>query len=258
MPPQVTCNARGGQNRNNFRCKTQLFNTRIHKVLLVDACAEVHATGFYGYWLLKEDAVQRPLRMLPASPWRLSNVQSSIVQCPMCIVQYSLSNGQCAICIVQVVELRGVGHLSKSLRRWCASPYQHVAWLLSLTILEALHLASVDQQSVPSTCAFPLKDGVQCTTCLALRWERWEMSKSLKMRVCLTSGWDLRREENHRPRWDNNQHNLARRITDQDDKGWRGWDRKMIRELKIMMQRTEVGFVATDATNGRVKSLPVL
>ena len=34
----------------------------------VDACAEVHATGFYGYWLLKEDAVQRPLRMLPASP----------------------------------------------------------------------------------------------------------------------------------------------------------------------------------------------
>ena len=130
MPPQVTCNARGGQNRNNFRCKTQLFNrshTRIHKALLVDACAEVHATGFYGYWLLKEDAVQRPLRMLPASPWRLSNVLSSIVQCPMCIVQYSLSNTQCAICIVQVVELKGVVHLSKSPRRWCAAPYQHVA-----------------------------------------------------------------------------------------------------------------------------------
>ena len=193
--------------------------TIIQHALLVDACAEVHATGFYGYWLLKEDAVQRPLRMLPASPWRLSNVLSSIVQCPMCIVQYSLSNGQCAICIVQVVQLRGVGHLSKSLRRWCTSPYQHVAWLLSLTILEALHLASVDQQSVPSTCAFPLKDGVQCTACLALRWELWKMSKSLKMRVCLTSGWDLRREENHRPRWGNNQHNLARRITDQDDKG---------------------------------------
>ena len=122
MPPQETCNARGGQNRNNFRCKTQLFNTRIHKALLVDACAEVHATGFYGYWLLKEDAVQRPLRMLPASPWRLSNVLSSIVQCPTCIVQYSLSNGQRAICIVQVVELRGVGHLSKSPRRWCAAP----------------------------------------------------------------------------------------------------------------------------------------
>ena len=169
MPPQVTCNARGGQNRNNFRCSTQLFNTRLHKALLVDACtlyvcrsAEVHATGFYGYWLLKEDAVQRPLRMLPASLWRLSNVQSSIVQCPMCIVQYSLSNGQCAICIVQVVELRGVGQLSKIPRRWCTAPYQHVAWLLSLTIQEALHLASFDQQSAPSTCAFPLKDDVQC------------------------------------------------------------------------------------------------
>ena len=149
--------------------KTQLFNrshTRIYKALLVVACAcaEVQkcmATGFYGYWLLKEDAVQRPLRMLPASPWRLSNVQSSIVQCPMCIVQYSLSNGQCTVCIVQVVELRGVGHLRKIPRRWCTAPYQHVAWLLSLTILEALHLASFDQQSVPSTCAFPLKDDLK-------------------------------------------------------------------------------------------------
>ena len=92
------------------------------KRFLLMPVQKVHATGFYGYWLLKEDAVQRPLRMLPASPWRLSNVLSSIVQCPMCIVQYSLSNGQCAICIVQVVELRGVGHLSKSPRRWCAAP----------------------------------------------------------------------------------------------------------------------------------------
>ena len=96
MPPQVTCNARGGQNRNNFRCKTQLFNTRIHKALLVDACAEVHATGVYGYWLLKEDAVQRPLRMLPASPWRLSNVQSSIVQCPVCNLPCPTAHMHCA------------------------------------------------------------------------------------------------------------------------------------------------------------------
>ena len=98
MPPQVTCNARGGQNRNNFRCKTQLFNTRIHKALLVDACAEVHATGFYGYWLLKEDAAQRPLRMLPASPWRLSNVLSSMSIVLSSIVQRPMCNLHCAGC----------------------------------------------------------------------------------------------------------------------------------------------------------------
>ena len=100
MPPQVTCNARGGQNRNNFRCKTQLFNTRIHKALLVDACAEVHATGFYGYRLLKEDAVQRPLRILPASPWRLSNVLSSMsnVHCAIFPVQRPMCNLHCAGC----------------------------------------------------------------------------------------------------------------------------------------------------------------
>ena len=94
MPPQVTCNARGGQNRNNFRCKTQLFNrshTRIHKALLVDACAEVHATGFYGYWLLKEDAAAPSSH---AARLSLEIVQCAIFNCPM-------SNVHCAIFSVQ-------------------------------------------------------------------------------------------------------------------------------------------------------------
>ena len=96
MPPQVTCNARGEQNRNNFRCKTQLFNTRIHKRFLLmpvrvqkcrSACNRV-------LWLL---ATQRRCCAAPSShaaSLSLKIVQCAIFNCPM-------SNVHCAIFPVQ-------------------------------------------------------------------------------------------------------------------------------------------------------------